>query len=178
PLPSVPRPVGTIARVVWSRGKALMALERHEEAEASLTEALAACLAQGRNHLTWRVTASLAALALKGGDTGKAAELAEDGRRLVEERAATLPEGVLRDEFQARALALIPGLRRQETTAAKTPGLTAREQEVAGLVAHGFSNKAIAGSLVLSERTVETHVANALSLRTRLPAIALFEKPW
>jgi ATP/maltotriose-dependent transcriptional regulator MalT len=39
-------------------------------------------------------------------------------------------------------------------------GLTARELEVLGLVASGRSNRAIAGELVLSERTVDRHVSN------------------
>ena len=42
-------------------------------------------------------------------------------------------------------------------------GLTAREREVALLVAQGKSNREIAGTLVLSERTVDTHVGNILS---------------
>lgn len=40
--------------------------------------------------------------------------------------------------------------------------LTRREREVAELVAEGASNRAIAASLVLSVRTVETHVENLL----------------
>jgi non-specific serine/threonine protein kinase len=40
--------------------------------------------------------------------------------------------------------------------------LTSREQEVAGLLAQGLSNKAIAKSLVIAQRTAETHVANVL----------------
>jgi non-specific serine/threonine protein kinase len=40
--------------------------------------------------------------------------------------------------------------------------LTSREDEVAGLLAHGLSNKAIAQSLVIAQRTAETHVANVL----------------
>jgi DNA-binding CsgD family transcriptional regulator len=41
--------------------------------------------------------------------------------------------------------------------------LTSREREVADLVAKGLSNRAIARRLVLSERTVESHVGNSLA---------------
>ena len=38
--------------------------------------------------------------------------------------------------------------------------LTVREAEVASLVAHGCTNREIATSLVIAERTAESHVAN------------------
>jgi DNA-binding NarL/FixJ family response regulator len=41
--------------------------------------------------------------------------------------------------------------------------LTAREREIALFLAEGMANRAIAGKLVLSERTVETHVRNLLA---------------
>jgi DNA-binding CsgD family transcriptional regulator/tetratricopeptide (TPR) repeat protein len=44
--------------------------------------------------------------------------------------------------------------RRGETT------LTAREREIAGLIGAGKSNREVAAALVISERTVETHIAS------------------
>jgi DNA-binding NarL/FixJ family response regulator len=41
--------------------------------------------------------------------------------------------------------------------------LSAREQEVARLVARGLTNPEIAAKLIIGERTVQTHVSNILS---------------
>lgn len=49
--------------------------------------------------------------------------------------------------------------------------LTAREREVLALMAEGRSNQAIATSLVVTEKTVETHVANIFSKLGLEPAL-------
>ncbi|MEQ4208796.1 LuxR C-terminal-related transcriptional regulator [Actinopolymorpha sp. B9G3] len=63
-----------------------------------------------------------------------------------------------------------------EPTGAHPPqaGLTKREQEVADLIARGQSNKEIANTLVISQRTAETHVENILmklGLRSRTQVV-------
>jgi predicted ATPase/DNA-binding CsgD family transcriptional regulator len=44
-----------------------------------------------------------------------------------------------------------------------TVSLTSREKQITGLLAQGLSNKAIAKSLVIGERTVENHVGNIMA---------------
>jgi DNA-binding CsgD family transcriptional regulator/tetratricopeptide (TPR) repeat protein len=69
------------------------------------------------------------------------------------------------------------GVRRgpRRATAANPAGLTRRETEILGLVAAGLSNTEIAARLVLSDRTVDTHVSailRKLGVRTRGEASA------
>jgi len=67
------------------------------------------------------------------------------------------------------AIAYALGAHRQQAAAAPAPGatnaslLTAREFEVAQLVAHGLTNKRIAAALVISQRTAEGHVEHVLT---------------
>lgn len=62
------------------------------------------------------------------------------------------------------------------TRGGASPGLlTRREQEVAALVARGLSNAEIAATLVISDRTAETHVRHIMdklgfSNRTQIAA--------
>jgi DNA-binding NarL/FixJ family response regulator len=58
-------------------------------------------------------------------------------------------------------------------------GLSKREVEVAALVAQGNSNRAIAEQLVLSERTVENHIASIftkLNVRSRAEIAAFMTR--
>jgi len=93
-----------------------------------------------------------------------------EGRDMTLDQAIELAnrpmEVVMIPSSQRRAGKEIPG------------GLTAREFEITSLVARGLSNEEIARLLVLSERTVEMHVSNALhrqglTNRTQLTAWAV-----
>ncbi|BCB80911.1 transcriptional regulator [Phytohabitans flavus] len=97
-------------------------------------------------------------------------------------RAAELAE---RCTHTARRLGMAPMLAAATAFAVELGGtggapvpLTRREREIARLVADGLANRAIAEKLVLSERTVETHVRNLLTKlglanRTQVAAWAL-----
>lgn len=153
-----------IPRVAFIRGTALVALERWDEAETALRDAQAMARELGWCGLVWRSGVALGRLLYARQRRDEAeAEFAE-ARGVIAQIAQTLPDGPLRTTFAQRAAALLPerahSPRRME--AERYGGLTAREREVARLVARGMSNRNIAGSLVLSERTVETHVTNIL----------------
>ena len=86
------------------------------------------------------------------------------------------------DGESARAEAMLETLRkanatpRTETAPGLLAGLSRRELEVLDLVARGLTNRDIAGRLVLSEHTVNRHVANILrklGLSSRAAAASL-----
>ncbi len=98
--------------------------------------------------------------------------------------AANIPEGSLRDTFLAGAHAQIPAARAptpRQIAKKEFGGLTPREREIAAMIAQGKTNREIAETLVVSERTVETHVTNVLTKlgfesRTRIAAWAVEKK--
>ena len=148
------------------RAEALTRLGRPDEALALLRPVLDVVRRQGARPLAWRCHAVL-------GDAYRAAGRAEDAQRehvaarsIVEELAAGLPDVAVREAFLRHATARLPRpyrLSPRRAESARHGGLTAREREVAALVAAGRSNREIADALVLGERTVETHVSNALN---------------
>ena len=75
---------------------------------------------------------------------------------------AAFAKGSAMDQAEAIAFALGESPRPGSAALQDQPRLTRREQDVATLVAQGMSNRQIAAVLVISVRTVETHVQHIM----------------
>ncbi len=152
-------------RVLKLRGEALVMLQRPVEAEVAFEAAQEIARALGVRPLHWRICIALGNLYQAQGRNTEAEQAFAAARTLIEELAATIADKPLRDNFLQLAMAMLPHSRPlSPKQAAKQAfgGLTAREREIAALIAHGKFNREIADVLVLSERTIETHVSNIM----------------
>jgi DNA-binding CsgD family transcriptional regulator/tetratricopeptide (TPR) repeat protein len=155
---AVPRLAKLEADVLFLSGDLTAAEQRYESA---VSEARA----QGLHGQLWGCYAALCALHEKTGARQKAQQARADAMRAIDYIAERIPEGGMRDSFRATSTARLPSLRPpspRQAAKEEFGGLTEREREVAGLIGAGKSNAAIGEALVISERTVETHVTNIL----------------
>jgi DNA-binding NarL/FixJ family response regulator len=133
-------------------GMAAMTLGRLDDSESHLRHAIQRNAAAGARPWAARAELAMAELLRR---QGRARGQALDLSRRAARTATALGMRVLR----ARAEAVIGDL-----TAAKGPALLSRrEREVAALVARGLTNREIARTLFLSERTAENHVQHILA---------------
>ncbi len=155
-----------LPRLWMLRGQALGKLNQLEQAEKALQAAQVAAARQGARAWDWRIHLALGQLYADQSRRAEAEFEYNAAKGIVQELAASIQEPALRDEFLEQARKLIPApapLSQRQAEKITYHGLTGREREVAGLIAQGWSNREIAGSLVVSERTIETHVTNILT---------------
>jgi DNA-binding NarL/FixJ family response regulator len=155
-----------IPRLWHLRGEALAAYGQWEEAEIALREALDAAQEQAARSLVWRIEVSLARLYQVQRRRDQAQTMAAAAKARVAELASPLEDVTRRENFIRRAAEKMPRLApptRLRVAKQAYAGLTAREREVAALIAQGQSNRAIAATLVITERTTAKHVENILS---------------
>jgi predicted ATPase/DNA-binding CsgD family transcriptional regulator len=84
-------------------------------------------------------------------------------REVAEGAALSLDEAIPPEEPDELSTEPHPAIPPSSVEKARFSGLTKREREIAARIAQGLTNSTIAGDLVISERTVTTHVTNILS---------------
>ena len=157
---------GRTPRSALLRAQALAALERWGEAVDCLRVARSQARAQEARPLMWRIAAAHGAVELAQRHRLAARESFDVARSAATELVASLDEPALVAAFFSHVdVVAPPPAERTPGQAAKAAygGLTRRERDTAALVAQGKSNRAIARSLGIGERTVEGYVAAALS---------------
>jgi ATP/maltotriose-dependent transcriptional regulator MalT len=165
-LEATVKPGAVVPRLAVLRANALTLSGDTENAERLYVRALKKAEENGALASVWPINAALCALYEKKGDRELARRAYAAAVRAIDAVGANVPEGTLRETLLQAALGRLPALREPSARQAaklEFAGLTEREREIAGLVAAGNSNGAIGGMLVISERTVETHVSNILT---------------
>jgi DNA-binding NarL/FixJ family response regulator len=155
-----------IPRLALLQAEALLALGRETEAEDLLHATYEISRTRSIRPMQWRILAHLATLHQTQGRREAAEKARTQVEALTAELAATISDQALRDSFvrgvSAQLQQITPPTPRRAAKQA-FDGLTAREREVAALIAQGCSNRALAETLIVSERTIAKHVENILS---------------
>jgi DNA-binding CsgD family transcriptional regulator len=152
--------------VALLRAQASSALERWDDAVSWLHLARTEARAQDARPLLWRIGATEGAMHLARRQRLEARRAFDAARAEAAELLSALDEPDLVATFRSHVDAVAPPAAERTTRqAAKAAfgGLTRRERETAALVADGQSNRVIARTLGIGERTVEGYVAAALS---------------
>jgi DNA-binding CsgD family transcriptional regulator len=170
-----------IPRLLALKGEALLALKRLDEAVVALEDARRGAEQRQAPSTLWRIHRLTGLVYQRLKQEDRAQQEFASAREIIDRLAATIDETLLREHFLQAALALLPPVKlpsQEALTSSKYSGLSAREREVAALVAQGRTNREIAGALVVSERTAEAHVSNILgklgfTTRTQIAAWAV-----
>ncbi len=147
------------------RAQALTDLGRLEEAVVEYIGAQTTARAHGELPLVWQLNASLGHVYRSLGRRADADLEFHAARLIINDLALHAPDKALRENFLHSALVMIPAEHvptSRQAAKKEFGGLTARQREIATLIAQGKSNREIANTLVISEKTAERHVANIL----------------
>jgi len=148
------------------KGEALASLGGLNEAAQMLEVAKDGAIQQQERPLLWQIHRSLGRVYLRLKDAERTEGAFAAARSAITDLSASIHELTQRELFSQEAFKSLPKekpIQERHALAERFGGLTEREREVAVLIAHGKTNREIADILVVSHRTVETHVSTILS---------------
>jgi DNA-binding CsgD family transcriptional regulator len=173
--------IGAMPRVALLYGRALIASRRKAEAAKYLEAVIETAQVRGLRNILWRALIARGKLFRTMARGSAARETFDEARRLIQTLSDSIEDVAVRENFSKRALGQIPldhSLTSEDLQKKRFGGLSARERQIATRIARGESNREIAGELIVSQRTVESHVANimlklGLSSRAQIAAWAV-----
>ncbi|MBA2285189.1 MAG: AAA family ATPase [Ktedonobacteraceae bacterium] len=157
---------GPIPWLLYLKARALIATGRLKEAPEVLEAAKSGLLARQERPLLWQAHALLGQVHTYLKQEKLARQEFIAASHVIHALKATIDDAYLREHFSRMALKTLPrelSLSGPDSSVERFHGLTEREYTVATLVTGGKSNREIAETLIVGERTVETHVSNILS---------------
>ncbi len=174
-------PTQPIPHLLALKGEALIMLQRFDKAAEALQHAKRGAQERQDTSLLWNIHCIAGHLEqlLKHEDVAQ--REFSTAKEIITSLAANIDDEALRTHFQQAALKSLPRektLTPRRAEAERFGGLTERERAIVVLIAQGKSNRGIADALIVSERTVETHVSNiffklGFSSRTQIAAWAV-----
>ena len=155
-----------IPHLLALKGEALLALKRLEEAARVLEDAILGAEQRQAPSVLWRVHGSLGQVyhMLKRAD--QAQREWSEACEIIAKLAETIDQTYLREHFVQAALQTLPSekpLPSRRVAAEKFGVLTEREIEVLRAVAQGLTDIQVAERLVISHRTVHSHLNSIYS---------------
>lgn len=174
---NVPR-TQPIPHLLTLKGEALVMLQRFDEATQVLQNAKRGAQERQDPSLQWKIHDVLGRLEQLRKHEDNAQHEFSMAREIIGSLATSIHDEALRTHFLHTALKSLPkekSLSPRRVEAERFGGLTERERTIAVLITQGNSNRDIADALILSERTVETHISNiffklGFSSRTQIAA--------
>ncbi len=159
-----------------TRGQALLALDRFEEAEPDFVAARSGALDSGYRHLLWRADLALGRTLNESGRSHDARPRLDEALAVTMEITATLPTEAQRQTFLSSIQRQFPTLLGPAPTTSTLTALSPRETEVLRRVAVGLTDAEVGAELSISRRTVGRHlesIYNKLGVSSRTAATAL-----
>jgi DNA-binding CsgD family transcriptional regulator len=147
------------------QGEALLKLARAGDATAALEAARQGAQERYEQPLLWQIQAAHGRAYRQLGRDAESQHAQASASAVVVALAAAIADEELREQFLRMVGAAMhePAPVTSRRTFGDPDHLTARERDVIALIARGYSNRAIADALVISEKTAEGHVSSILS---------------
>ncbi len=159
------REPGCIPDLWFLQGQAAAALGDYETSADALIAAYTGAVHLGLLPIQWRIQHRLGRLYHEHGRRTLARQAYAQAQTIIQQLTQRIPDPTLQQTFQHATTAILPRSFSEPANQLGTSGtisLTKREREIAKLIAQGHTSREIAATLVLGERTIETHISNIL----------------